>query len=104
MEMVSIGFLVGAITAIIFVGIGVQIGRLNQDDTERELDGDTDTRLYVPSRDRNRRSLCGDGEQNEIVPVLESLRFGSSRTEREALDIAIQYINYAEEVRGNAME
>lgn len=107
MEMWSIGFLLGAVFSLAFIGIGVCFGRSDKGISETEYGRDPGTRIYIPCRDRDRSSMGGDDEcpeQKEIIPVLESLRLGSSRTEREALDIAIQYINYAEEVRGNAME
>lgn len=65
MELVGIGFLIGIITAIIFVGIGVVIGRTDSGTDKRELDGDSDTRVYVPCRDRDGSGDNGHAQQHE---------------------------------------
>lgn len=62
----SIGFLFGVLTAIIFVGIGVCFGRIDKRDNKGELDGDSDIRLYVPSRCGDRRGDNGRDKSLEI--------------------------------------
>lgn len=66
MDMVGIGFLLGVVTAIIFVGIGVVIGRTDKRDNQGELDGDSDVRVYVPCRSRSRRGDNGRDKSLEI--------------------------------------
>ena len=76
MEMGCIGFLLGALMAIIFVGIGVCFGRTDEGHNTTEHGLDNDITIYVPMRYRNRG---GDNRQDkfnedEIVTVLRVLR------------------------------
>lgn len=89
MEMGSIGFLLGALTAIIFIGIGVIIGDGRHIKAERDIDSDIN--IYVPMRYRDR----GGNKRNyqpttkEIGEVLYSVRIGASPHEKEIIDYLI---------------
>lgn len=96
MEMASIGFLLGAITAIIFVGIGVCFGRSDKGNTERELADDTDTSNVFDDRgwDRCRDHRCLEQlGAEEVTNTLQTIRIGATRTEKEALDYACECIH-----------
>lgn len=98
MEWGCMGFLLGAITAIIFVGIGVCFGRSDK----RELDNDSDVRVYIPDRDRNRSGNNGQLKQmdpKEVMTVLYLLRIGASNKEKHVIDYLID-----KEERGNIHE
>ena len=77
-----------AIMAVILVGIGVQIGRGDN----RQSDVDPDIKLYIPNRDRDRSSDHGHTEQmdpEEIISVLYLLRIGTSSREKQVIDYLI---------------
>lgn len=50
MELLFVGYLLGGLTSIIFVGIGVCFGRCDKG----QLNADSDVRTDAPNRDRNR--------------------------------------------------
>ena len=86
MEMGCIGFLIGAITAIIMIGIGVVIG--NHKDTPNR---DSDVSIYIPMRYRSRGWNQRDCKptSEEIVDVLCVLRLGASEYEKSIIDYLI---------------
>lgn len=90
MEMGCIGFLIGAVVAIVMIGIGVLIGDYNGD-IERKHGLDNDIRLYVPVRYRNRcrNTRSYQPTSQEIVDVLCVLRLGASGHEKEIIDYLI---------------
>ena len=99
MEMGCIGFLIGAITAIIMIGIGVCFGRSNKDDVERDSKDDIerehrpdyDITIYVPMRYRrgSRDKRDRKPTPEEIETVLYLLRIGASNHEKEIIDYLI---------------
>lgn len=87
MEMLSIGFLVGALTAIIFVGIGVCFGRLDN----KKSGNDNDVRIYHPSADRKCR--CVDRySAEEMTNVLKMLKHMTSGYERKVMNRIIELV------------
>lgn len=88
MEMMMFGVLIGLIVGVAFIGLGVIIG----DKHNQELSaGDSDVRIFVPSRDRVDRRNNRDYAENTIN-VLRSIRTGGSRTEKEAIDYAAECV------------
>lgn len=88
MEWGCMGFLLGALTAIVFVGIGVCIGR----NDKGESNGDTDNRVCVHCGDWNRSSDHGQPQQmdpEEVTAVLYLLRIGASSREKQVIDYLI---------------
>lgn len=76
------------IMAVLLVGIGVQIGRGDKG----KLDGDNDTDIHIPDRDRSGGSDHGQLEQmdpEEIISVLYLLRIGASSREKQVIDYLI---------------
>ena len=94
MEVIILCVTITSIMAIMLVGIGVALARMDKG----ELDGDTDTRLYVPSWHGNRRGDNGCDKSVEIIGVLKTIRTGTSRTEKEAIDYAIESITIRDKV------
>ena len=99
MEVIIFCVTVTMIMAVLLVGIGVQIGRYDKDDTKGELDGDTNSNVHVCGRCRDRE--CDNGcdksvDAEEIIRTLQTIRVGASQTEKEALDYACEciYIRY----------
>lgn len=77
-----------AIMAVLLVGIGVTLGRCNNG----ELNDDSDVRIYVPDRHRNRGSDHGQLKQmdsEEVTAVLYLLRIGASDREKQIIDYLI---------------
>ena len=89
----SIGFILGALMAIMFVGIGVVLDRFGKDDPKGQCELDNDIRVYVPCRNRNRG---GDNtgverlDAEEVINGLASLRMALSAQEKEYLDYACE--------------
>ena len=107
MEMVCLGFLIGAVTSIIFVGIGFCFGRKGEEtESERKhitgtsdnKGGSKDVRVLsdrctdsVPDVHLRNRSRGGDERDDErmveqALTVLEYFRVGACRYELEAID------------------
>lgn len=97
MEMAAIGFLAGALTCMIFMGVGIVVGRIDntahKDLDEGEPVLDSDSVSDVRSRDRSGSSnqsddLRDDAQRaiNAITVMKMSVRY--SRAEKEALDYA----------------
>jgi hypothetical protein len=78
----------GLIMAVLLVGIGVQIGRSDS----RQLNDDSDVRIYVPDRDRNRGSDYGQPQQmdpEEVTNILYLFRIGATAREKQVIDYLI---------------
>ena len=82
----GIGFLFGAIMALVFTGIGVIIGDY-KDTSER----DTDVRIYIPvrHRHRSRTERVYQPTSEEITDVLCVMRLGASDHEKDVIDYLI---------------
>lgn len=71
--------------------VGVMIGGM----VKREHDNDSDTRIYTPSRNRNR---SGDNRRDErmdaeeVINGLQTIRMALSKNEREYLDYACECV------------
>jgi len=85
MEMFCFGLLGGMILAVIFIAGGAVYAKGN---TERANDVDSDCRVYVPSRDRDRSGNQRDDKRmvEQALTVLEYFRVGACRYELEAID------------------
>lgn len=88
MEIIIFCITLSLIMAVLLVGIGVTLGRCNNG----ELNDDSDIRIYVPDRHRNRGSDHGQLEQmdpEEVTAVLYLLRIGASDREKQIIDYLI---------------
>ena len=93
MEMFCFGLMGGMILAVIFIAGGAVYA---QRDTQRTNDVDSDCRVYVPSRDRDRSGNNGCNQSvEEVISVLDTLYVGASSTEKAALDYAKECIDIA---------
>ena len=93
MEMFCFGLMGGMIIAVIFIAGGAVYA---QRDTQRTNDVDSDIRVYVPSRDRDRSGNRSDNPQvDEVISVLDTLSVGASSEEKAALDYAKECIDIA---------
>ena len=93
MEMFCFGLMGGMILAVIFIAGGMVYA---QRDTQRTNDMDSDCRVYVPSRDRDRSSNKRDNPQvDEVISVLDTLYVGASSEEKAALDYSKECIDIA---------
>ena len=87
MEWGCIGFLIGAIVCLVFFGMGVCYGGC---DTEQS-DDDSDVRIYVLNRhrDRSRNQRDNPPDTKEITDVLYMLRIAASNREKRVIDYLI---------------
>lgn len=93
MEMFCFGIFAGMILAVIFIAGGAVYASR---DIKRTNDVDSDIRVYVPSRDRDRSGNQRDNPQvDEVISVLDTLYVGASSTEKAALDYAKECIDIA---------
>ena len=93
MEMFCFGLMGGMILAVIFIAGGAVYA---QRDTQRTNDVDSDIRVYVPSRDRDRGGNRSDNPQvDEVISVLDTLYVGASSEEKAALDYSKECIDIA---------
>lgn len=99
MEMWSIGYLIGIITTIIFVGIGVCLGRADKDFDKRNTEGRVDRsstdniHVHRGCGGRSSNNRCNKPmDAEEAINILQTLRVGASRTEKDALDYACKLI------------
>lgn len=93
MEMFCFGIFAGMILAVIFIAGGAVYA---QRDTQRTNDVDSDIRVYVPSRDRDRGGDQRDNPQvEEVIDVLNTMRVGASSEEKAAIDYAKECIDIA---------
>ena len=77
----------GALICFVLFGVGVCFGR----DYKRKSNDDSDMRIYVPDRDRDRRGNNGcykQVEAEEVVDRLQNLRLALSAQEKIDLDYA----------------
>lgn len=92
MEMFCFGIFAGMILAVIFIAGGTLYARY----TETSNDVDSDIRVYVPSRDRDRSGDKRDNPQvDEVISVLDTLKVGASSEEKAALDYSKECIDIA---------
>ena len=90
MEMFSFGIFAGMVLAVIFIAGGVVYASR---DTQRTNDVDSDIRVYVPSRDRDRSGDQRDNQQvDEVISVLDTLRVGTTSREKQAIDYAAECV------------
>ena len=75
METGCIGFLLGALTSIVFVGIGVCFNRMDNREHNDQNSG------YIERMDAE-----------EVINGLQTIRMGLSRQEKEYLDYAIECV------------
>lgn len=87
MEIIVFCITLTAIMAVLLVGIGVQIGRNDN--------RDTDNSVCVPDRDRDRSSL-GRYSEEEMIFVLNNIKRLTRGWEREILEGTIDYIQEKE--------
>lgn len=93
MEMFCFGLMGGMILAVIFIAGGAVYASR---DIKRTNDVDSDIRVYVTSRDRDRSGDQRDNPQvDEVISVLDTLYVGASSTEKAALDYAKECIDIA---------
>ena len=93
MEMFCFGIFAGMILAVIFIAGGAVYASR---DTQRTNDMDSDCRVYVPSRDRDRSGNRSDNPQvDEVISVLDTLSVGASSEEKAALNYAKECIDIA---------
>ena len=93
MEMFCFGLMGGMILAVIFIAGGAVYASR---DIKRTNDMDSDIRVYVPCRDRDRSGGQRDNPQvDEVISVLDTLRVGASSEEKAALDYAKECIDIA---------
>ena len=93
MEMFCFGIFAGMILAVIFIAGGAVYASR---DTQRTNDVDSDIRVYVPSRNRDRSGNNGcDQSVEEVIDVLNTLRVGASSEEKAALDYSKECIDIA---------
>ena len=77
-----------AIMAVLLVGIGVQLGRSDS----RQLNDDSDIRIYIPNRHRDRSSDHGHTERidpEEVTNILYLFRIGATSREKQVIDYLI---------------
>ena len=101
MEMLCFGFLIGALTSIIFVAIGIGFGRgsVEKENDKRDnsnidrnsevlLHGRSDNVPDVPLRNRNRDSVERSDEPmvEKAMNVLEVFKVGACRYETEVIE------------------
>lgn len=100
MEVWIFAGLMGMWFCALFLITGILIGRGVRNDkgnTERTNGMDSDIRLYVPCRDRDRSSNQRDNPQvDEVINVLNTFRVGASRKEKAALDYCMDKIRNEE--------
>lgn len=93
MVMFCFGIFAGMILAMIFIAGGAVYA---QRDTQRTNDVDSDCRVYVPSRDRDRSGNKRDYPQvDEVIDVLNTMSVGASSEEKAAIDYAKECIDIA---------
>ena len=115
MEMLCFGYLLGAVTSIVFVGIGIVFGRgAEKDERERDKAGNTtndnrdsevllhgrsDNVPDVPLRNRDRNSVKRSDESmaEKAVMVLQNFRVGACGFETSVIDWMIEQFEKEEE-------
>ena len=105
----SIGFLLGAVVAIVFFGMGVVVGDSDYRNHKRQSNDDRDMRIYVPHRIRDRRGNNGCNKQvesEEVKDRLQNLRLSLSEQEKKDVDYACECVDKVERIYDyiNAMQ
>lgn len=94
---------VGALIVFVSIGIGVSYGRCDKG----QHDSDSDIRIYIPMRDRNR---CGNNGSNkrmeaeEVINGLQIIRMAASRQEKEYIDYACECVALREKILDKLIE
>lgn len=94
---------VGALIVFASIGIGVAYGRADKG----QLNDDSDIRIYIPCRDRNR---CGNNGSNkrmeteEVINGLQIIRMAASRQEKEYIDYACECVAIREKILDKLIE
>lgn len=111
MEVIILCVTITSIMAIMLVGIGVSLGRMDKDDNQRQCGADNHSNDMSDDRVWDRSSNDGCPEQmdaEEVISTLQTIRVGASQTEKEALDYACECIyirdrllKYINEVKNN---
>lgn len=99
MEVWLFAGLMGMWFCAIFLGVGILVGRGIKDvkgNTKRTNGVDSDIRVYVPCRNRDRGGGQRDNPQvDEVIDVLNTMRVGASSEEKAAIDYAKECIDIA---------
>lgn len=102
MEIVIFCVTLTAIMCVCLAAMGYVVGREVNDDVidkniaERTNDVDSDIRVYVPCRDRDRSGDNGCNQSvEEVIDVLDTLYVGASSKEKAALDYSKECIDIA---------
>lgn len=111
MEVIILCVTITSIMAIMLVGIGVSLARMDKDDNQGQHGADSDINGLSDDRSRDRSSNDGCNQQMDpegIISTLQTIRVGASQTEKEALDYACECIyirdrllKYINEVKNN---
>ena len=94
---------VGALIVFASIGIGVCFGRCDKG----QHDSDSDIRIYIPVRDRNRRGNNGSNkrmEAEEVINGLQIIRMAASRQEKEYIDYACECVAIREKIFDKLIE
>lgn len=111
MEVIILCVTITSIMAIMLVGIGVSLARMDKDDCKRQCGADNHSNDMSDDRSRDRSSNDGCNQQmdaEEVINTIQTIRVGASQTEKEALDYACECIyirdrllKYINEVKNN---
>ena len=96
MEVIILCVTITSIMAIMLVGIGVTLARMDKDDNHRQCGADNHSNDLSDDRSRDWSSNDGCPEQmdaEEVINGLQNLRMSASRTEKEYLDRAMVCVN-----------
>ena len=110
MEMLCFGFLIGALSCMVFMGVGIAIGQGRKDNDTRDtsntdrhsevlLHGHSDNVPDVSLRNRNRNSVKRSDESmvEKAVMVLQNFRVGACGFETSVIDWMIEQFEKEEE-------
>jgi len=84
-----IGATAGLLFGTIFIGVGYIVGGINGTDKRHNNDvpdGDSDIRIYVPCRCRDRGGGHGSHTVEEKVMMLNTMRVGATWYEKNLID------------------
>ena len=84
-----IGAMAGLLFGTIFIGVGIIVGGINGTDKRHNNDipdGDSDIRIYVPCRCRDRGGGHGSHTVEEKVMMLNTMRVGATWYEKTLID------------------
>lgn len=96
MELIIFCVTITSIMAIMLVGIGVILGRMDKDDNQGQCGADNHSNDLSDDRVWDRSSNDGCNQQmdaEEVINGLQNLRMSASRSEKEYLDHAMVCVN-----------